>query len=110
MVWCFHVLGLSVKISIEDRDVKFRDVKSGNGPFNVLIKETLTKRSSVSLLIPFSQDKPHFTLSSSEQDPKLGPELRAKILSFGQAALKEADVRPRDMIRATPRSKVVHPF
>ena len=95
IVWCFHVLGLSVKISIEDRDVSF-----GDGPFNVLIMEILTMRSSVSLIIPFSQDRPLFTLSSSERDPKFGPELQAKILSFGQAALKEANVLPRDMIRA----------
>lgn len=95
VVWCFHVLGLSVKISIEDRDVKF-----GHGLFNVLIKETFTMRSSVSLIVPRSQDKPLFTLSSSEQDPKFGPELRAKILRFGQTALKEADVQPGDMIRA----------
>ena len=95
VVWCFHVLGLSVKVCIEDREVTF-----GDGPFNVLIKEVLTMRSSVSLIIPFSQDEPIFTLSSSEQDPKFGPELRAKILGFGQAALKEMDVQPRDMIRA----------
>lgn len=95
VVWCFHVLGLSVKISIEDRDVKF-----GDGLFNVLIKETFTMRSNVSFIIPLSQDKPLFTLSSSEQDPKFGPELRAKILRFGQAALREAGVQPRDMICA----------
>ena len=57
-------------------------------------------KSSVSYIIPFSQDEPLFTLSSNEQDPKIGPELRARILGFGQAALKEADVKPRDMVRA----------
>ena len=95
VVWCFHVLNLRVKVCIEDREVTF-----GNGPFSVLIKETLTMRSSVSLIIPVSQDEPLFILSSSERDPKFGPELRAKILSFGQAALKEVNIQPRDMIRA----------
>ena len=95
VVWCFHVLGLSVKVCIEDREIIF-----GDGPFNVLIKEIFTKRSSVSLIIPFSQDEPLFTLSSSERDPKFGPELRAKILGFGLAALKEVDVRPCDMTSA----------
>jgi len=95
VVWCFHVLNLSVKVCIEAREVTF-----GKGPFNVLIKEILTMRSSVSLIIPVSPDEPLFTLSSSERDPKFGPELRAKILNFGQAALKEADVQPRDMTRA----------
>lgn len=95
VVWCFHVLDLSVKVCIEDREITF-----GDRPFNVVIKEILTMRSSVSLIIPISQDEPLFTLSSSERDPKFGPELRAKILSFGQAALKEVDVQPRDMIRA----------
>lgn len=95
VVWCFHVLSLSVKLCIEDREVTF-----GDGPFNVLIKETSTMSSSVSLIIPCSQNEPLFTLSSSERDPKFGPELRAKILGFGQAALKEVDVQPRDMIRA----------
>ena len=96
VVWCFHVLGLSVKVLIEDREIAF-----GDGPFNVLIEEyPLTRVSSVSLIIPFSQDEPLFTLSSSERDPKFGPELRASILGFGQAALKEVDVQPRHMIRA----------
>ena len=95
VVWCFHVLGLSVKLCIEDREVTF-----GDGPFNVLIKEMLTVRSSVSLIIPVSQDEPLFTLSSSERDPNFGPELRAKILGFGQAALKEVNIQPRDMSHA----------
>ena len=95
VVWCFHVLDLSVKVCIVDREITF-----GDGPFNVLIKELLTMRTSVSLIIPLSQDEPIFTLRSSERDPKFGPEQRAKILGFGQAALKEVDVQPRDMIRA----------
>ena len=95
VVWCFHVLGLSVKVCIEDREVTF-----GDGPFNVLIKEISTKRSSVSLIIPISQDEPLFTLSSSERDPKFGPELRSKILGFGRVALKAVDVQPRDMNHA----------
>lgn len=95
VVWCFHVLDLSVKVCIEDREVTF-----GNEPFSVLIKETFTMRSSVSLIVPLSQDEPLFTLSSSERDPKFGPELRAKILGFGQAALKEMDVRPREITHA----------
>ena len=80
---------------IEDREVTF-----GKWPFNMLIKETLTMRSSVSLIIPVSQDEPLFTLSSSERDPKFGRELRSKMLSFGQVALKAMDVQPRDMIHA----------
>ncbi len=95
VVWCFHVLGLSVKVCIEDRELTF-----GDGPFNVLIKGIFTMRSSVSLIVPVSQDEPLFTLSSSERDPNFGPELRAKILGFGQAALKEVGVQPRHMIRA----------
>ena len=94
VVWCFHVLGLGVKVCIEDREITF-----GDGPFNVLIKEIFNMRSSVSLIIPLSQDKPLFTLSSSERDPNFGPELRAKLLGFGQAALKEVDVQPCDMIQ-----------
>ena len=93
VVWCFHVLGLSVKVCIEDREVTF-----GEGPFNVFIMEILTMRSSVSLIIPISQDEPLFTLTSSERDPNFGPELRSRILSFGQVALKAVDVRPREMI------------
>ena len=92
VVWCYHVLDLSVKLCIEDREVTF-----GNEPFNVLIKETFTMRSSVSLIVPLSQDEPLFTLSSSERDPKFGPELRAKILGFGEAALKQIDVPHRDI-------------
>lgn len=56
---------------------------------------------TVSLIVPFSQDVPLFTLSSSERDPKFSPELRAKIPGFGQVALKQVDVQPRDIIRAS---------
>ena len=93
VVWCFHVLGLSIKVCIEDREITF-----GDGPFNVLIKEIFTMRSNVSLIIPLSQDEPLFTLSSTERDPNFGPELRAKVLGFGQAALRMADIQPCDMI------------
>ena len=95
VVWCFHVLGLSVKVSLEDHEIIF-----GNKPFNVSIKEIIAMKSSVSLIVPLSHDQPLFTLESKEGDPKIGLELRAKLLNFGQAALKEADVRPRDMARA----------
>ena len=95
VVWCFHVLGLSVKVSIEDHEIIF-----GNEPFNVSIKEIVMMKSSVSLIVPLSQDQPLFTLESSEGDPKIGPELRAKLLNFGRAALMEADVGTRDMVRA----------
>ena len=94
VVWCYHVLDLSVKLCIEDRDVTF-----GNEPFNVLIKEISTMRSSVSLIVPLSQDEPLFTLSSNERDPKFGPELRAKILGFGQAALKQRITEPYNISR-----------
>ena len=94
VVWCYHVLGLCVKVCIEDYEVTF-----GDGPVNVLIKEILTMSSSVSVIIPGSENEPLFTLSSSERDPKFGPELRAKLQGFGRAALKEMDVQPRNMIR-----------
>ena len=95
VVWCFHVLGMSVKVCIEAREITF-----GTGPFNVVIKEILTMNSSVSLIIPCSQNEPLFTLSSGERDPKFGPELRAKILGFGRAVLKEVDILPHDMTGA----------
>ena len=94
VVWCFHVLGLSVKVCFGGREITF-----GDGPFHVLIKEPQNMRSSVSLIIPLSPDEPLFTLSSSERDIIFGPELRAKVLGFGQVALKEMDVQPRDMIQ-----------
>lgn len=84
VVWCFHVLSLSVKVRIEDRDITF-----GDGPFNVLIEEIVTGSSSVSLMIPRSQNEHLFTLGSCERDPNFGPELRAKLMGFGQAVLKE---------------------
>ena len=92
IVWCFHVLSLSVKVCIEDREVTF-----GKGPFNVVIQEILTKSSSVSLILPRSPNEYLFTLSSSERDPNFGPELRAKIMGFGKAVLKEMDVPSSDI-------------
>ena len=92
VVWCFHVLSLSVKVCIEDREITF-----GEGPSSVVIKEISTKHSSVSLVIPLAPNEPLFTLSSNDRDPKLGPELRANLLGFGQAALKQMDIQPSEM-------------
>ena len=60
-----------------------RDFKGSQGALQYADQGTFTMKSSVSLIVPLSQDEPHFTLSSSERDPKFGPELRAKILGSG---------------------------
>ena len=83
-----------MRVLIGDRQICF-----GSEPYNVVVEEILSRKSTVSLIIPRSQDEPLFNLVSSEGDPKFGPDLKARLAGFGQAALMESNVQPRHMTK-----------
>ncbi|KAI4212295.1 MAG: hypothetical protein LQ351_005008 [Letrouitia transgressa] len=92
VVWCHHVLGLSVRLSIEGCEIEF-----GSAPYNVFIKELELPGANASLLNATSPNEPLFHFSSSECDPKTYFDLRTKLYGFGKVALRESGVPPYDM-------------
>ena len=58
VVWCHHVLGQNVKVTMRNREIVF-----GKGPINVLVREIRSQSSNVSLIAPLSQNEPLFSRS-----------------------------------------------
>ena len=85
VVWCYHVLGLSVEVNISGTSIFF-----GNKPSNILIQETRLKDVGASLMDPAEQHEPLFTLVKAIDDPEIGYERRAEAYGFGRLVLKAA--------------------
>jgi len=87
IVWCYYVLGLNVKLTLEGHEIDF-----GEPSTRVFIRESSSMESSASVLHPKSQHEPLFSLTSSEGDPRIGPELRKKARGFGREVIKQLGV------------------
>lgn len=85
VVWCYHVLGLSVEVDLSGTSIFF-----GKEPSNILIQETGLKDVGASLMDPAEQHEPLFTLVSAIDDPEIGYENRAEAYGFGQSVFKAA--------------------
>ena len=85
VVWCYHVLGLSVEVDLSGTSIFF-----GKEPRNILIQETGLKDVGASLMDPAEQHEPLFTLVSAIDDPAIGYENRAEAYGFGRLVLKAA--------------------
>ena len=101
IIWCHHVLGLSVKLRLEDTEIYF-----GNPPANVFIRESSSRQPYASLLHPNSQHEPLFTVAKNVGDPVLRPDLRRRAKGFAQEYLKNLD--PRDETLDTYRNWIMH--
>lgn len=84
IVWCYYVLGLNVKLILKGHEIDF-----GEPSTRVFIRESSSMESSASVLHPTSQHEPLFSLTSSEGDPRIGPELRKKARGFGREVIKQ---------------------
>lgn len=87
IVWCYYVLGLNVKLILEGQEIAF-----GEASTRVFVRESSSRESSASILLPQSQHEPLFSLTSSEGDPRIGPELRKKARGFGREVIKQLGV------------------
>ena len=85
VVWCYHVLGLSVKVSLKGTSTCF-----GKEPSNILIEDASPKDVGASLINPADQHEPLFTLANVDHNPETGYERRAEAYGFGQNVLKVA--------------------
>lgn len=85
VVWCYHVLGLSVNVKLYKTSTCF-----GKEPSNILIEHASPKDVGASLMDPADQHEPLFTLANVDHIPKTGYEKRAEAYGFGQNVLKIA--------------------
>ena len=85
VVWCHHLLGLTVSVRIGDVNVMF-----GKGAATVIIVGSATVvDTSVSLLDASCQDEPLFTLGQLPEDPTIYPEIRANAFGYGMEVLRQ---------------------
>ena len=87
VVWCHHVLGLTVSVSLQGSEITF-----GKGTTNVLVEESKIAHAGASLMDPADQYEPLFTLASDESNPTVHSENRAEAYGFGMTALKYTKV------------------
>ena len=92
VVWCHHILGLTVTVSLQACDVKF-----GDGVSNVHIEMNGSMRAGASLMDPMDQNEPLFTLADEEDNPKLYFEIRAEAYGYGLTILKRHNLAEKDI-------------
>ena len=85
VVWCYHVLGLSVEVVLRGTSIFF-----GKEPSNILIEEASPKDVGASLMDPAEKHEPLFTLANAGDYPEIGYENRVEAYGFGQLVLKAA--------------------
>ena len=91
VVWCYHVLGLSVKVNLSGTSINF-----GTEPSNILIEEASLKDVTASLMDPAEQHEPLFMLTKADEDLWIAHDNRAEAYGFGQLVLKAAGVSGRE--------------
>ena len=92
VVWCHHVLGHNVTLSIGECEIEF-----GPTPHNIFIKEAAPWGANASLLNAAAPNEPLFHFSSSECDPKTYFDMRTRLNGFGKVVLSENGVRPHEI-------------
>ena len=85
VVWCYHVLGLSVKVNLSGTSICF-----GEEPSNIFIEDASPEDVGASLMDPADQHEPLFTLVNAGKNLEIGYESRAEAHGFGQNVLKVA--------------------
>ncbi len=91
VVWCYHVLGLSVKVNLIETSVCF-----GKEPSNIPIEGASPKDVGASLMDPADQHEPLFTLANADDNPEIGYENRVEAYGFGQIVLKNTGLTDGD--------------
>ena len=87
IVWCYHILGLSLTVKLPDRDISF-----GNAPYNLVVEQSRDHDVSAILMDPASPNEPLFTLTDHDENPGTGSELRAEAYGYGLRVLQRAGI------------------
>ena len=87
VVWCYHVLGLNVKVNLWGISICF-----GEEPSNIFIEDASSGDVGASLMDPSDQHEPLFTLVNANDDLEIGYESRLEAYGFGRIILKLASL------------------
>lgn len=83
VVWCHHVLGLSLLLNIEETKIGF-----GNAPYNLVVEQSQSQKAGVSLMDPLDPYEPLFTLQNVESGIEISYEHRAEACGYGTKYLR----------------------
>lgn len=83
VVWCHHILGLSLLLNIEETKIGF-----GNAPYNLVVEQSRSQKASVSLMDPLDPHEPLFTLQNVESSIEISYEHRAEAYGYGIKCLQ----------------------
>ena len=78
VVWCHHILGLSLITNIQGIEVRF-----GDAPYSLVVEESQSQKAGVSLMDPLDPQEPLFTLQSEENSIGISYERRAEAYGYG---------------------------
>ena len=91
VVWCHHVLGLSLIINIREMEICF-----GDGPYNLVVVYSTDQNAGVSLMDPLDLHEPLFTLQNDQHSTSMSYDHRAEACGYGTKFLQYANVAERE--------------
>ena len=92
VVWCHHVLGLSLMITINGAEIRF-----GNAPYNLLIENSQSREAGVSLMDPSDPQEPLFTLQNDQHSVGISYEHRTEARGYGVKLLQTHGLRGKEL-------------
>lgn len=78
VVWCHHILGLSLVINTRGAEIQF-----GDAPYNLIVEDSPGQKADVSLMDPLSPQEPLFTLQNDEPSSGISYDHRAEAYGYG---------------------------
>ncbi len=84
VVWCHHILGLTVTVQLEKCDIRF-----GDGLSRVIVEESLEEDTGASLMDPADQHEPLFSLVNDDSSPMIAHEHRIRAFGYGLKTLQQ---------------------
>ncbi|KAK3174427.1 hypothetical protein OEA41_001673 [Lepraria neglecta] len=91
VVWCYHILGLSLVVNLEGCEIRF-----GDAPVNIVVEESEAQEVGATLMDPKGSNEPLFTLTDNDGNPMIGSEIRAEACGYGLEVLKRAGASKDD--------------
>ena len=92
VVWCHHILSLSLKVNIQGCEVQF-----GDPPFRILLRCSRFEDVEATLMDPSGPQEPLFVLTPEDTTAYLSSEARAEARGYGLALLERAKTPQRHM-------------
>ena len=91
VVWCYHVLGLSLIVNIREMEICF-----GKGPYNLVVVHSPNQNAGVSLMDPLDIHEPLFTLHREQYSTARSYDHRAEACGYGTKLLQYAKIPERE--------------